>query len=85
MTRENDDRREAAATKRAALRKGRIDDASRRRLGQNLRLFYASVLEQPLPERFTQLLAELSAQGSTAALAATDTSQDTDSTSREGS
>lgn len=81
MARARNDQRTADAQTRAASRKGRIDDESRRRLGQNLRLFYASVLEQPLPERFTRLLDDLSAN----APDASDASQDPDMTSREGS
>lgn len=41
-----------------------IDAVARRRLGLNLRLFYAGVLNEPLPERFTQLLTELSRNSS---------------------
>ncbi|GEP00445.1 NepR family anti-sigma factor [Methylobacterium haplocladii] len=33
----------------------------RRRIGRNLRLLYGSVLDQPLPERFTRLIDELAA------------------------
>lgn len=38
----------------------RLDRAAQARLGQSLRHYYASLTEQPLPERFTQLLEELS-------------------------
>ncbi len=36
-----------------------LEEVARRRLGRNLRLLYAGVLNQPLPERFTRLLDEL--------------------------
>ncbi len=48
------DREPAALPKR-----GRIDARARYRLGLSLRLYYADLLEQPLPERFTQLLDKL--------------------------
>ena len=35
---------------------------ARARIGRNLRLLYAEVLDQPLPERFDTLLAELAAR-----------------------
>lgn len=50
-----------AAPSDARIGEIRIEDPARRRIGQNLRLLYASVLSQPLPERFTRLLDELSA------------------------
>jgi hypothetical protein len=34
---------------------------ARRRIGRDLRLLYGSVLDQPLPERFTRLIDELAA------------------------
>ena len=40
--------------------RARLDAAIRNCLGQNLRLLYAGVLDQPLPERFAQLLDDLS-------------------------
>lgn len=40
------------------LRAG-IEGHARRRLGLSLRLYYASVLNQELPDRFRQLIAEL--------------------------
>ena len=58
MTSERDEPHTAPA-------QGRIEEAARRRLGHNLRLLYASVLAQPLPERFTRLLDELAAQNTT--------------------
>ncbi|GJD96868.1 NepR family anti-sigma factor [Methylobacterium iners] len=36
---------------------------TRARLGRNLRLLYAPVLEQPLPERFSRLLDTLAGTG----------------------
>lgn len=38
----------------------RLDRAAQARLGQSLRLYYASLTEQPVPERFTRLLEEMS-------------------------
>ena len=38
---------------------------ARRRIGRNLRLLYAEVLNQPLPDRFDALLTELAARGET--------------------
>ncbi|MCJ2037026.1 NepR family anti-sigma factor [Methylobacterium sp. J-068] len=38
---------------------------ARRRIGRNLRLLYAEVLNQPLPERFGALLADLAARSET--------------------
>lgn len=38
---------------------------ARRRIGRNLRLLYAEVLNQPLPDRFDALLSELAARGET--------------------
>jgi len=38
---------------------------ARRRIGRNLRLLYADVLHQPLPDRFTALLDGLSSQSDT--------------------
>ena len=35
---------------------------ARRRIGRDLRLLYAGVLNQPLPERLTRLVDELAAQ-----------------------
>ena len=46
---------------KAAPGKARIDESARQRLGQNLRLLYTSVLNQPLPDRFKTLLDALSA------------------------
>jgi len=37
-----------------------LDREARRRIGRNLRLLYADVLNQPLPDRFTALLDSLS-------------------------
>lgn len=42
--------------------RNRIDEAARRRLGRDLRLLYASVLNQPLPDRFMRLVEELDAE-----------------------
>lgn len=41
-------------------KRGRIDALARQRLGLSLRLYYADIRDQPLPERFTQLLEKLS-------------------------
>jgi hypothetical protein len=41
-----------AGTRRSAP----LDAETRGRIGRNLRLLYAPVLEQPLPERFSRLL-----------------------------
>ncbi len=38
---------------------------ARRRIGRNLRLLYAEVLNQPLPDRFDALLADLVARSTT--------------------
>ncbi|MGU3361259.1 NepR family anti-sigma factor [Methylobacterium sp. M6A4_1b] len=38
---------------------------ARRRIGRNLRLLYAEVLNQPLPGRFDALLADLAASNTT--------------------
>jgi hypothetical protein len=38
---------------------------ARRRIGRNLRLLYAEVLSQPLPDRFDALLADLAARSTT--------------------
>jgi hypothetical protein len=38
---------------------------ARRRIGRNLRLLYAEVLNQPLPDRFDALLADLAARSTT--------------------
>lgn len=37
-----------------------LDREARRRIGRNLRLLYADILDQPLPDRFTALLDTLS-------------------------
>lgn len=42
-------------------RSPRIDAEARRRIGRNLRVLYADILNQPLPERFEALLAALAA------------------------
>lgn len=56
--------RAAAVAEKAVARPGRasppLDRESRRRIGRNLRLLYADVLNQPLPDRFTALLDGLS-------------------------
>ncbi|WP_156648297.1 NepR family anti-sigma factor [Methylobacterium sp. Leaf108] len=46
---------------RPARDQGPIDAEARHRIGRNLKLLYADVLTQPLPERFETLLADLSA------------------------
>ncbi|MCK2054834.1 hypothetical protein J7U37_11875 [Methylobacterium sp. 37f] len=38
---------------------------ARRRIGRNLRLLYAEVLQQPLPDRFDALLADLATRSNT--------------------
>lgn len=38
-------------------------EEARRRIGRNLRLLYAEILTEPLPERFETLLADLRARG----------------------
>ncbi|GJE54914.1 MULTISPECIES: NepR family anti-sigma factor [Methylobacterium] len=45
----------------AGMLTGGIGADDRRRIGRNLRLLYGSVLDQPLPERFTRLIDELAA------------------------
>lgn len=50
----------AAASPRAGQASPPLDRESRRRIGRNLRLLYADVLNQPLPDRFTALLDSLS-------------------------
>ena len=37
-----------------------LDREARRRIGRNLRLLYADILDMPLPDRFGALLADLS-------------------------
>ncbi|HEX8416148.1 MAG TPA: NepR family anti-sigma factor [Methylobacterium sp.] len=39
---------------------GPLDAETRRRIGRNLRLLYAPVLAEPVPERFAALVAALS-------------------------
>ena len=41
-------------------RPGPLDAETRRRIGRNLRLLYAPVLAEPVPERFAALVAALS-------------------------
>ncbi|GBU19845.1 MAG: anti-sigma factor [Methylobacterium sp. CG08_land_8_20_14_0_20_71_15] len=43
-------------------RRPRLDAASRRRIGLNLRAHYASLLAQPLPDRFETLVAQLASR-----------------------
>jgi hypothetical protein len=43
----------------------RMTVEARRRIGRNLRLLYAEVLDQPLPDRFDALLADLAARSTT--------------------
>ena len=45
----------------AVARPGPLDTETRRRRGRNLRLLYAPVLAEPVPQRFADLLAALSA------------------------
>lgn len=44
----------------APARVARLGPEARRRIGWNLRLLYADVLEQPMPARLAGLLADLS-------------------------
>ena len=59
--RDTDTGRAGARVADAGAPRGRIDAEARQRLGRNLRLLYTSVLDAPLPERFTRLLDDLSA------------------------
>ncbi|WP_430912562.1 NepR family anti-sigma factor [Methylobacterium sp. sgz302541] len=61
MTRTDDETHRQAAGDPCARSARRLDADARRRIGQGLRLHYASLVAQPLPERFTALLAELAA------------------------
>jgi len=51
---------ERAARPRSEHASPPLDRESRRRIGRNLRLLYADILNQPLPDRFTALLDSLS-------------------------
>lgn len=42
-----------------------IDGEARHRIGRNLKLLYADVLTQPMPERFEALLADLATRRET--------------------
>ena len=58
----------AQATARSALEREPpvgITREARRRIGRNLRLLYDEVLNQPLPDRFDALLADLAARTET--------------------
>ncbi len=51
--------------RRRGARACRLDPASRARIGRGLRLLYAEVLVQPVPERFEQLVAQFGASHAT--------------------
>ena len=42
-----------------------IDGEARHRIGRNLKLLYADILTQPMPERFEALLADLATRRET--------------------
>lgn len=52
-------------SKRKARSRGPIDAHAQGRIGRNLRLLYADVLTQPLPDRLTALLADLATKRET--------------------
>lgn len=45
--------------------RGKIETEVRQRIGRNLRLLYADLLSEPLPERFTNLLIDLATRRET--------------------
>lgn len=54
----------ALSVPRRASQTGMTPEA-RRRIGRNLRFLYAEVLQQPLPDRFDALLADLATRSNT--------------------
>ncbi|GJD44488.1 hypothetical protein AFCDBAGC_2355 [Methylobacterium cerastii] len=50
------------ASERRPRGDGRLDAETRRRIGRSLRVLYAGLLAQPIPERFEALVAELAAR-----------------------
>lgn len=62
--RESSDRREPSCRREPSYR-GEIEAEVRQRIGRNLRLLYADLLSEPLPERFANLVADLATRRET--------------------
>ena len=54
--------RAPAPARRPSDGESRLDAETRRRIGRSLRVLYAGLLAQPIPERFETLVAQLAAR-----------------------